>query len=79
MIIIFYQLQSIEDIAFEIDKDDDRIGIDNEIIKLCKISGSYKDYSSNFYKVLSKAFITYILIMNLLFETIAICIQADPI
>lgn len=61
---------------FEAYKDKEKIGIEDGMLKLRKILGIYKDYSTNFYEVWSEAFINYISIVVSLFEATAPRLQA---
>lgn len=56
-------------LTFKAFKDKKMISIKDVMLKLRKTLGTFKDYDSGFYKILSKAFITYRSIMVSLFET----------
>ena len=71
-----YRLRHMRGLSFEAYQDEKRIGIEDGMLKLRKSSGSYKDYSSSFYKVWSEAFINYISILVSLFGTTAPQLQA---
>lgn len=75
-LINLYRLWHLQALTFETDKDDDHIGIEDGMLKLWKISGTYKDYGTSFYKVWSEVFISYILFMVSLFEIMAPRFQA---
>ena len=63
-------------LSFEAYQDDEKIGIEDGMLKLRKTSGNYKDYVNNFYKVWSEAFINYTSIIVLLFGITAPRFQA---
>lgn len=47
----FYRLRHMRGLTFEAYKDEEKIGIKDGMLKLSKISGTYKDYCSSFYEV----------------------------
>lgn len=63
-------------LTFEAYKNKERIGIEDSILKLWKISGSYQDYGSNFYEVWSETFINCISIMVCIFEATVFRLKA---
>ncbi len=71
-----YRLRHMRGLTFEADKDEERIGIEDGMLKLRKTSGTYKDYGSSFYGVWSEAFINYTSIMVSLFGATAPHLQA---
>lgn len=64
-------------LSFEAYQDEERIGIEDGMLKFRKSSGSYKDYGSSFYEVWSDAFINYTSILVSLFGTTAPHLQAS--
>lgn len=71
-----YHLRHMRGLSFEVYQDEEKIGIEDGMLKLRKTSGSYKDYGSNFYEVWSEAFINYTSIMLSLFGHTAHRLQA---
>ena len=71
-----YRLRHMRGLIFEAYKDEERIGIEDGMLKLRKTSGTYNDYGSSFYKVWSEAFINYTSIMVSLFGATAPRLQA---
>lgn len=54
-------------LRYEAFQDQERIGIEDGILRLRKISKTYKNFGNSFYKVWGEAFINYIAIVSLLF------------
>lgn len=50
-LINLYRLRHMRGLTFEAYKDEERIGIEDGMLKLRKTSGTYKDYGSSFYEV----------------------------
>ena len=73
-----YRLRHMRRLSFEAYKDEERIGIEDGMLKLRKTSGSYKDYGNSFYEVWSEAFINYTSILVSLFGATVSRLQAAP-
>ncbi len=71
-----YRLRYMRGLTFEAYKDEEKIGIEDGMLKLRKTSGIYKNYGSSFYEVWSEAFINYTSIMVSLFGATAPRLQA---
>lgn len=65
-----------QSVSFEVYKNEKKIGIENGMLKLRKILGTYKNYDSSFYEVWSETFINYTSIIVFLFGAIVPRLQA---
>ncbi len=64
----FYRLRHIRRLPFDALHDHNLIGIENGILRLRKMSGTYKDFGNSFYDVLADAFHNYTTILVFLFS-----------
>lgn len=66
-LINLYQLYHMRGLHFDAMQDHDRVGIEDEMLKLRKISGTYKDFGKFFYKAWANAFHNYTTILVFFF------------
>ena len=62
-----YRLRHMRGLRFDSLHDQDRIGIEDGMLKLRKTSGTYKDFGKSFYEVWADAFHNYTTILVSLF------------
>ncbi len=67
-LINLYRLRHIRGLRFDSLHDQDRIGIEDGMLKLRKTSGTYKDFGKSFFKVWADAFHNYTTILVFLFR-----------
>ncbi len=65
--IYLYRLRHMRGLRFETFQDQERIGIEDKMLRLWKTSGTYKDFENSFHEVWSEAFNTYTTILVSLF------------
>ncbi len=63
-----YRLRHMRGLRFNSLQDQDRIGIENCMLKLWKTSGTYKDFGKSFYEVWANVFHNYTTILVSLFD-----------
>ncbi len=62
-----YRPRHIGGLRFDTFQDQERIGIEDEMLRLRKTSGTYKNFGKSFHRVLSEAFHNYTTILVSLF------------
>lgn len=62
-----YRLRHMRGLRYEAFQDQERIGIEDRMLRLRKTSGTYKDFGKSFHEVWSEAFINYTAILVSLF------------